>query len=509
MRKVIVIGAGMGGMAAAARLARAGLDVEIYEAAGHLGGKCRTEWIGDYAFDTGPSLLTIPAVYRDLFKKTGKRLELVSELHPVDPAFAYHFADGTSFNFANLALPQICEELDQVLGKSAGNEWHTIMQRAEAMWDVARGPFIESELPSITALIRRQGFLKDLKQISPLQSLDQVASKYTSNPYLKKIIHRYATYTGSDPRKAPAVLLTIAFVEITFGAWHVKGGVGTLATALGQRCEELGVKIHLNTPVEKIITRDGIATGVQVAGRELAADYVISNADAQLTFNTLISESEVKANKERKKLKKATRSLAGFSLLLGLDNAKIQGDAPRLAHHNVFFPHDYEAEFIDIFDKNRPVEDPTIYICAPQDPTMVKGEGKESWFVLVNAPPHDPKNGYDWTIEPEKYAQKILGKLDALGLRVSERLDLMEYRTPFDLEAAVNAPGGSIYGTSSNGSRAAFSRAKNRSDITNLYCVGGSAHPGGGLPLVGMSGELVAEAIIAAQGGVGIAKDYH
>ena len=140
---------------------------------------------------------------------------------------------------------------------------------------------------------------------------------------------------------------------------------------------------------------------------------------------------------------------------------------------------------------------------------MVKGEGKESWFVLVNAPPHDPKNGYDWTIEPEKYAQKILAKLDALGLRVSERLDLMEYRTPFDLETAVNAPGGSIYGTSSNGSRAAFSRAKNRSDIANLYCVGGSAHPGGGLPLVGMSGELVAEAIIAAQGGVGIAKYYH
>jgi phytoene dehydrogenase-like protein len=171
------------------------------------------------------------------------------------------------------------------------------MQRAGAMWDVARGPFIESELPSIAALIRRQGFLKDLKQISPLQSLDQVASKYTSNPYLKKIIHRYATYTGSDPRKAPAVLLTIAFVEITFGAWHVKGGVGTLATALGKRCEELGVKIHLNTPVEKIITRDGIATGVQVAGRELAADYVISNADAALTFNTLISHSESKAKK--------------------------------------------------------------------------------------------------------------------------------------------------------------------------------------------------------------------
>ena len=509
MRKVIVIGAGMGGMAAAARLARAGLDVEIYEAAGHVGGKCRTEWMGDYAFDTGPSLLTIPAVYRDLFKKTGKRLELVRELQPVDPAFAYHFADGRHFEFANLALPQICEELDRVLGKGAGDDWHTLMQRAEAMWDVARGPFIESELPSIPALLRRKGFLKDLKQISPFKSLDTLTNTYTSNPYLKKIIHRYATYTGSDPRQAPAVLLTIAFVEITFGAWHVKGGVGTLAQALGQRCEELGVKIHLNTPVEAIITDAGTATGIKVGGREIKADYMISNADAEITFNTLIAPTEKGAKRERRKLQKADRSLAGFSLLLGLDNSKVQGELPQMKHHNVFFPENYEQEFIDIFDRNQAVTDPTIYICAPHDPTMVKGENKEAWFVLVNAPRHHPEGGFDWTKEPEKYAEKILAKLDALGLRVSERLDVMEYRTPYDLEVAVNAPGGSIYGTSSNGSRAAFSRAKNRSEITNLYSVGGSAHPGGGLPLVGMSGELVAEAIISAQGGVGIAKDYH
>ena len=236
---------------------------------------------------------------------------------------------------------------------------------------------------------------------------------------------------------------------------------------------------------------------------------MISNADAEITFNTLIAPTEKGAKRERRKLQKADRSLAGFSLLLGLDNSKVQGELPQMKHHNVFFPENYEQEFIDIFDRNKAVTDPTIYICAPHDPTMVKGENKEAWFVLVNAPRHHPEGGFDWTKEPGKYAEKILAKLDALGLRVSERLDVMEYRTPYDLEVAVNAPGGSIYGTSSNGSRAAFSRAKNRSEITNLYSVGGSAHPGGGLPLVGMSGELVAEAIISAQGGVGIAKDYH
>jgi len=509
MRKVVVIGAGMGGMAAAARLARAGLDVEIFEAASHVGGKCRNEWIGDYSFDTGPSLLTIPAVYRDLFKKTGKRLELVSELQPVDPAFAYYFADGTRFEFANLALPKICHELSQILGEQAGDEWRSIMLRAEAMWDVARTPFIESEMPKISTLIRRKGFLRDLRKIAPLTSLEAVADEYTKNPYLKKIIQRYATYTGSDPRKAPAVLLTIAFVETTFGAWHVKGGVGSLAKTLGDRCLELGVKIHLNTPVTQIITDSGRATGIAVAGREISADYIISNADSEITFNSLIAKSEKAGNSERKKLKRADRSLAGFSLLLGLDNSKVSGAVPTMNHHTVYFPENYEQEFVDIFDKNQPVDDPAIYICAPDDPSMVKGENNEAWFVLINAPPHDARDGWDWTIEPEKYAAKILAKLDQLGLRVSERLDLMQFRTPYDLERSAAAPGGSIYGTSSNGSRAAFLRAKNISDIKNLYSVGGSAHPGGGLPLVGISGELVAESIIALQGGVGIAKDHH
>lgn len=509
MRKVIIIGAGMGGMSAAARLARAGLSVEIYEASSRTGGKCQTEWIGDYAFDTGPSLLTLPAVYRDLFKKTGKRLELVKEIEPVDPAFVYHFADGTSLDFANLSLPKICNEIDRVLGKKAGDEFHALMQRAEAMWDVSRGPFIESELESIPKLVRRKGFLKDLKLISPFQTLDSITHEFTDNPYLQKIIHRYATYTGSDPRKAPAVLLTIAFVEITFGAWHVRGGIGTLAEALRDRCLELGVQIHLNTPVEKILTDESGATGILVNGSEFKADYIISNADSELTFNALLSKSERRAERERKKLQRAEKSLSGFSLLLGLDNSKFDGLLPVMKHHNVYFPQDYDREFDQVFDLNQPVDDPTIYICAPQDSSMVKGENKEAWFVLVNAPRHDPKEGWDWSKDPESYAKKIIEKLDSLGLRVSERLDLMEFRTPEDLEHLTGAPGGSIYGTSSNGKRAAFLRAKNRSDIPHLYSVGGSAHPGGGLPLVGISGELVAESIIALQGGVGVAKDYH
>ncbi len=509
MKKVIVIGAGMGGLSAAARLAKAGFEVVVYEQAGFTGGKCRTEWIGDYGFDTGPSLLTIPAVYRDLFKKTGKRLELVLELEPVDPAFQYNFPDGTTLLFPNLSLPKICEEIDRVLGKTAGNEWHALMQKAEAMWDVSRVPFVESELESIPRLLKRKNFLQDLMTIAPFTSLRKLTRAYTKNIYLQKIIDRYATYTGSDPRRTPAVLLTIAFIESSFGAWHIKGGIGKLAQALTDRCIELGVTFHVNSSVDEIIVDSGVAVGIRIGSERIDADYVVANADAELVYNTLLAPKIKAATSERRKLKKSTKSLAGFSLLLGLDNRKISGDAPVLNHHNVYFPENYDREFDQIFQDQVPVSDPTIYICVPQDSSMVNGAGKEAWFVLVNAPRHDPVGGWDWSKNPEQYAQMLIKRLDELGLQVSERLDVMEFRTPLDLQNSVAAPGGSIYGTSSNGSRAAFLRAKNVSPIASLYCVGGSAHPGGGLPLVGISGELVAESIIALQKGEGISRDHH
>jgi len=495
MSKVIVIGAGIGGMSAAARLAKSGHDVTVFESSDCTGGKCRTKWIGDYAFDTGPSLLTLPAVYRDLFLKTGKRIEHVLEIEPVDPAFEYNFADKTKLTFPNLSLKGICDSIESVLGKTAGDEWHNLMQRAEHMWDVSRGPFIESELKSIRSLIAKKGLLPDLRVIAPYLSLRKLTSKYTKNPYLSKIVDRYATYSGSDPRKVPAVLLTIAFVESSFGAWHIKGGIGQLAVALETRCRELGVKFELNSSVTKINHDSKSATGVTVGDNTHIADFVVANADSEIVYNKLLSPDLKLVKSERTKLAKSTKSLAGFSLLLGLNNSKLSGPVPRMPHHSIYFPQDYDAEFDDIFEKKNPVNDPTIYICAPHDSKMVKGENLEAWSILINAPRHEPGSGWDWNQGSEIYAAKIIAKLDELGLRVSERLEVMEFETPADLENSVSAPGGSIYGTSSNGARSAFMRAKNTSPLKNLYCVGGSAHPGGGLPLVGISAEIVAEAI--------------
>jgi len=510
MSKIVVIGAGVGGMSAAARLARQGHEVSIHESAERTGGKCQTEWIGDYAFDTGPSLLTLPAIYKDFFLKTGARLEKVLTLQAVDPAFSYNFADGKSVDFINLDLPKTCNAIEQALGVAAGDAWHALMQRAELMWDISRVPFVQSELSSIWSLLKRRDLIRGIREIAPFKSLRRVTSEYTDDQHIAKIIDRYATYTGSDPRKAPAALLTIAFVEASFGAWHISGGIGQLSVALEDRCRLLGVEIHLNSPVAKINTTSGTVTGITLAsGTVIPADIIVANADAEVIYNQLLDTNVKAANSERKKLKKSEKSLAGFSLLLGLDNSKIDGPVPKLNHHSVFFPKNYDAEFDDIFTKHIPVTDPTIYICSPNDPLMIKREGTESWFVLVNAPRHDPQAGWDWSRGGAEYAEKIISKLDELGLRVRERLDLLEFRTPLDLQNSTNAPGGSIYGTSSNGAMSAFMRAKNRSPVKGLFCVGGSAHPGGGLPLVGMSAELVAAAIGGAQARVSATHHRH
>ena len=488
---IAVIGAGIGGLCTAARLAKAGHKVTIFEASDRTGGKCRTEWIGRYAFDTGPALLTLPAVYRDFFQRTGEVMGRVLEIEEVSPSFDYRFHDGKSVQFANLSRKQTLAAIEESLGRDAAAEWDRVMLQAEAMWDVSREPFIESELKSPLSLLKRPRLLRDLKIISPWKSLRGIGIQ---NPYLAKIMDRYATYSGSDPRVAPAVLSTIAFVEEAFGAWHIKGGIGTLAEKITERCEKLGVEIRLNSYVEEITLNRGRVNGLVVNGSTHSFDRVVANADAQFVYEKLLPSIK-KVVKVRKQLAKQEPSLAGFSLLLGLKPTGAQS----LNHHTILFPENYDLEFESIFTTKTPVEKPTIYICAPHDPLMVKDEGHEAWFVLVNAPRHSNSGeGFDWSDENFKrqYANSIIDQIEAAGISIRDRLEVLEIRTPLDLQVSVNAPGGSIYGTSSNGARSAFARAKNRSPIKGLYLVGGSAHPGGGLPLVGLSAEMVANAIL-------------
>ena len=496
----MVIGAGMGGLAAAARLGALGHQVTVVEQSAVIGGKLGRYERDGFGFDTGPSLLTLPAVYRDLFLKTGKPLEDALELEPVDPVCHYRFADGLELDIPNCAPHLVARAWDEALGDGAGADWTAFMAHAARVWDVTRGPFLEAPLAGARTLLSLSRNLSDVRTVAPWLSLRGLGRRYLKHPQQRMFLDRYATYTGSDPRAAPAALASVPYVEQAFGAWYIPGGLHRLGEAVAQRARDVGVTIRTQVTVEQVLVTKGRVDGVRLTdGERLPAEVVVANADAQHLYRDLLPGPEGAPG--RKLLRKATPSLSGFVLLLAL-----RGRTPGLRHHTVLFPADYDAEFDHVFGtgtqagRPAPVPDPTIYISAPDDPELRPDDAHEAWFVLVNAPRHDPREagrGVDWDTAglAEKYADRILELIAERGLEVRDRLLWRQIRTPADLERDTHSVGGSIYGSSSNGARAAFLRPANRSAVDGLFLVGGSSHPGGGLPLVGMSAAIVADLI--------------
>jgi len=489
--RIVVIGAGIGGMATAARLSVKGHQVTIVEQSDQVGGKAGAYSRDGFVFDTGPSLITLPAVYRDLLLKTGTSLEDNVDLQPVEPGTSYRWSDGTRVTLPGVNPAAAATALGDALGGTAREDWLALIARAAEIWRITRKPFLESPLTGTRELLALAKSPRDVRTVAPTTSLRGLGRKYLRDPRLRMLLDRYATYSGSDPRKAPAALSTIPYVEQTFGSWHIGGGVHKLADALAARCEERKVDILLNSDVTRIVLDEGKVRSVELSdGSHLEADIVVSNADASHLYGDLVSGN--RADAALRQLRKATPSFSGFVMLLA-----IKGRTPDISHHNVWFPADYNAEFDAVF-KGRPATDPTIYACVPDDPLMRPDADHESWFVLINAPRHGHgKNEFDWsqTDFANNYADRMVELLAERGTDLRNRILWRELITPADLEARTRAPGGSIYGTSSNGMRAAFLRPANTSPIEGLYLVGGSSHPGGGLPLVGMSAEIVAETI--------------
>jgi phytoene desaturase len=294
------------------------------------------------------------------------------------------------------------------------------------------------------------------------------------------------------------VLATVPYAEQAFGSWYVRGGLHRLGTAVAERAAERGAVVRLGCRVQRVLVTGGRAAGVELAdGERVAADVVVSGADAAALYTDLLPPGRLTRG-PRRDLARATPSLSGVVLLLALS-----GRTPGLAHHTVLFPEDYDAEFDAVFGRGgapRPVDDPTVYVSAPDDPALRPDAGSESWFVLVNAPRHDPSGGVDWAAPglAEEYADRVLAVMASRGLDVRDRVRWRVVRTPADLERETGSGGGSIYGTSSNGARAAFLRPANASPVPGLFLVGGSAHPGGGLPLVALSAEIVADLVGSA-----------
>ncbi len=510
MARVVVVGAGMGGLAAAARLAVLGHDVLVCEQAATWGGKLGTFTRDGFTFDTGPSLLTLPAVYRDLFLTTGDPIETVLELRPVDPVARYRFpgrSDGSAqdgddpvwLDVPNASRPQLLTALDTAFGAGAGADWGRFLDRAHHVWQVTRGPFLESALTGPRDLLSLARRVDDVRAVAPWQTLHGLGQGYLRDPRLRMFLDRYATYTGSDPRRAPAALAVVPYVEQTFGAWYVPGGLRRLGAAVHDRALACGAALRTDATVEQVLVEGGRAIGVQLTdGERLAADFVVANADATQLYDRLLPARF--GTSARRRLHRATPSLAGFVLLLAL-----RGRTPDLAHHTVLFPDSpltYADEFDSVFGTRgraaRPAPDPTVYISAPDDSTLRPDDDHEAWFVLVNAPRHgdgSPGSGtvnWDQPGLTSSYADRVLTVMAERGLDVRDRVLWHEVRNPADLERATMSPGGAIYGTSSNGARAAFLRPANRSSVPGLFLVGGSSHPGGGLPLVGLSAAIVA-----------------
>jgi phytoene desaturase len=486
----VVVGAGVGGLAVAARLAALGHDVTVCEAAEEIGGKLglissSVPDVGDFRFDTGPSLVTMPQVFRDLFEQTGGWPADLA-LEPLEPVARYRFADGTVLD-ATSDLEEFCRRLDERLSPGSGDDWRAFTARAERVWGASRTPFLESALDgprTIARLAVRQP--RDIAAIAPGRSLRSLGRRHLRDPRLRTFLDRYATYTGSDPRRAPAALAAVPYVEQAYGGWYVPGGLHRLGQAVADRALERGTRLRLGARVTRIETSGGRAAGVVLAdGGRLPADVVVANADAAHVYGSLIQ-----APSAARRLARAIPSLSGFVLLLA-----VRGRTPGLAHHNVLFPADYDAEFDAVFgDPARPVPDPTLYVSAPGD-TAVRPDGCEAWFVLVNAPRHGKGRGaLDWRAPglAASYADRLLDLLAERGLPVRDRVLWSQVLSPADLEQRTGAVGGAIYGTSSNGAAAAFLRPANRSPVPGLFLVGGSSHPGGGLPLVALSAQIVA-----------------
>ncbi|MFL6127566.1 MAG: phytoene desaturase family protein [Mycobacteriales bacterium] len=492
MSQVVVVGAGLGGLAAAARLAAGGHAVTVCEQAPVVGGKLgvveQSTEAGVFRFDTGPSLLTMPHVFAELFAATGDPLESSLALEPLDPLIRYRFADGTRLDTA-AELDVTTARMDAAFGPGCGAAWLRLAGRSERIWQAVREPFLESAVGGVTDLARHSVRLGDLRAIAPGRTLRSLGRRYLGDPRQRILFERYATYTGSDPRRAPAALAVVPYVEQTFGGWYLRGGLRTLADELAHRVTGLGGRIRTGTDVVRIETSAGRASGVLLAGGgRLPADIVVANADACHVYRDLLPQARL-----LRQLRRAIPSLSAFVLLLG-----VRGRTPGLAHHNVLFPGSYDDEFDAVFgDPATPVADPTIYLSVPADPAA-RPDGHEAWFVLVNAPRHGHGPGaVDWD-SPElagSYEGRLFGILARRGLQVTDRLLFSHVITPADLERATRAPGGAIYGSSSNRPRSAFLRPTNRSPVPGLFLVGGSAHPGGGLPLVTLSAKIVADLI--------------
>ena len=457
-QRIVIVGGGVGGLTAALALRDRGHAVTVVERNAEMGGKLAVRRRDGFTFDIGPSLLTLPHLFDS---RVRERLQLVR----LDPQFRYFWRDGDALTVTDAGTDR------------AG--YREFVAHGERIWDISERTFFAGPMSNPLALMRRMRSPRDLSGIDPLRTLARSANATFTDPHMRQWAGRYATYSGSSPFHAPATLGCIPAIESRYGCWYPVGGLSALRDALVDAAQAAGAQLMTSVEVTGVTAAAGRVTGVRLADdSHIVADLVVANVDAEHLYRDLLDRPRA-----LRRVQRAARSTSGFVVLAG-----VRGTTPGIAHHTVWFSDDSQQEFAAL-EAGRFAADPTVYACVSSvtDDSQAPA-GHENWFLLVNAP-----SGGE--VDAVTYQQVVLDRLAAQGHDIRDRLLFTETITPADIARRYRSPGGSIYGSSSNGRRAAFARPTNRGAVAGLYLVGGSSHPGGGLPLVTMSARIVVDMI--------------
>jgi 1-hydroxycarotenoid 3,4-desaturase len=483
--RVVVIGAGIGGLAAAVLLAARGLDVQVVEKEAAPGGKLREVAAGTARVDGGPTVFTMRWVFEEIFAQAGAVLGEHLTLTRSRVLARHAWGDGSRLDlFAERA--ESADAIGRFAGAAEARGFLAFAERAARIWRTLEDSFIREDRPSVLDLVAKAG-ARDLMGISPFSTLDRALAEHFRDPRLRQLFGRYATYCGSSPYESPATLMLVAHVE-SEGVWLVEGGMHRLAVALAALAQGLGARFRYGTGVQAITRRGGRADGVLLSdGERLAADAVICNGDSNAVAAGLFGD----LGGAVRPTPPAERSL---SALTWATLAVPQGFP--LLRHSVFFSDDYRAEF-DALKRGRLPGVPTIYICA-QDRTdrEAQPDGPERLLCLVNA----PATGDGRKPTPEEIArceERTLKQLRRCGLSLSFPPETTVTTGPVGFGTLFPATGGALYGPNAHGWAASFRRPGARTKLPGLYLAGGSTHPGPGVPMAALSGRLAASALMA------------
>ncbi len=493
-RHVAIIGAGVGGLAAAMLLSARGMRVTVIERAGRAGGKMSGVTIAGQALDSGPTVFTLKPVFQELFAQCGVDFDRHVATRPLNILARHAWPDGGRLDlYADKG--RSAAAIADFAGHADADGFRRFSRDAERIYRTLETPFLRARTPSLAGLIGSAGLsgLPRLAAIRPFTTLWKALDSYFRDPRLKQLFARYATYSGASPFAAPATLMLIAHVEQA-GVWSVEGGMHRLAAAMQAVAESHGAEFRFHTGAREILTRHGRVSGVRLDdGAVLSVDAVIANADAGALREGMLGASAAQALPVRPppapSLSAVTWAMTGRAA--GME----------LVRHNVFFSSDYEGEFGDIVAGGDLPRRPTVYVCAQdrQDGPPQSGSQAERLLCLVNAPAHVGDRQFT-RMEMEQCQTRMQCLLMNCGLRLQITDDEPVMRGPADYAAMFPGSGGALYGPAMHGWKSAFRRPPVTTRLPGLYLAGGSVHPGPGVPMAALSGRMAALRLCADSG---------